>query len=266
MQELNIHYVEKKKGYQFKNTDLLFQAFTRPSYTYLYGGSDNQIMEFIGDKVLNLYVTRWMVLKFCHLKRDDDAPTMEADAFTADGLINEGDFSILSQMVTNKVLEKRIDTLGIARFMYLGQCDRRNGTIVNQKFKADLFESILGAVALDSDWDPESLQHTLQVMLDPETLFKYVEEVKSRPKKYKRENAINTLEYFYQIEEISKPVYTFSDTNHKTKDGKLMWTCTCFVDSWNISKTAIAKKKIAAKRYSAYLVLGERFGYPDEFA
>ena len=34
--------------------------------------------------------------------------------------------------------------------------------------KEDLFEAILGAVALDSDWDMEELQEDIQIMLDPD--------------------------------------------------------------------------------------------------
>ena len=33
--------------------------------------------------------------------------------------------------------------------------------------KEDLFEAIIGAVALDSDWDMEELQEVIQIMLDP---------------------------------------------------------------------------------------------------
>ena len=39
--------------------------------------------------------------------------------------------------------------------------------------KEDLFEAIIGAVALDSDWDMEELQEVIQIMLDPDSYFKY---------------------------------------------------------------------------------------------
>lgn len=35
--------------------------------------------------------------------------------------------------------------------------------------KEDLFEAIIGAVALDSDWDMEELQEVIQIMLDPDS-------------------------------------------------------------------------------------------------
>ncbi len=38
--------------------------------------------------------------------------------------------------------------------------------------KKDLFEAIIGAVALDSDWDMEELQEVIQIMLDPDSYLK----------------------------------------------------------------------------------------------
>lgn len=38
--------------------------------------------------------------------------------------------------------------------------------------KEDLFEAIIGAVALDSDWDMEELQEVIQIMLDPDSYLK----------------------------------------------------------------------------------------------
>lgn len=37
--------------------------------------------------------------------------------------------------------------------------------------KEDLFEAIIGAVALDSDWDMETLQDVIEIMLDPDSNF-----------------------------------------------------------------------------------------------
>ena len=38
--------------------------------------------------------------------------------------------------------------------------------------KEDLFEAIIGAVALDSDWDMEELQEVIQIMLNPDSYLK----------------------------------------------------------------------------------------------
>ena len=55
MQDLCEHLddVQKKINYWFDNTDLLLQAFTRSSYSSQYGGENNEVLEFLGDKVLD---------------------------------------------------------------------------------------------------------------------------------------------------------------------------------------------------------------------
>jgi len=42
--------VQEQIGYDFKNLDLLQQAFTRRSYTAENGGENNEVLEFIGCK------------------------------------------------------------------------------------------------------------------------------------------------------------------------------------------------------------------------
>ena len=51
--------VESQIGYDFKNRLLLQQAFTRKSYTQeTHDGENNEVLEFIGDKVLDLIVVK----------------------------------------------------------------------------------------------------------------------------------------------------------------------------------------------------------------
>lgn len=52
--ELVWKMVQEQIGYDFKNLDLLQQAFTRRSYTAENGGENNEVLEFIGDKALDL--------------------------------------------------------------------------------------------------------------------------------------------------------------------------------------------------------------------
>lgn len=48
MQNLNKHLeeVQRKISYWFDNIDLLFQAFTRSSYSTQYGGENNEVLDF----------------------------------------------------------------------------------------------------------------------------------------------------------------------------------------------------------------------------
>ena len=56
--------VQNRIDYRFKNKDLLHQAFTRKSYAEENGGCDNEVLEFIGDKVLDLVVVKHITESF----------------------------------------------------------------------------------------------------------------------------------------------------------------------------------------------------------
>ena len=51
-----VDFVERQIGYKFVNRDLLVQAFVRKSYSMENGGENNEVLEFIGDKALDLSV------------------------------------------------------------------------------------------------------------------------------------------------------------------------------------------------------------------
>ena len=56
MCEFDYATIENQIGYPFQNKDLLRQAFTRRSYSQEHNVADNEVLEFYGDKVLELVV------------------------------------------------------------------------------------------------------------------------------------------------------------------------------------------------------------------
>lgn len=264
----NLDEVQKKIDYWFNNTDLLLQAFTRSSYSAQYGSENNEVLEFIGDKVLDFYVVKIIADYFGFMKSQSDYYDKDEDnnEFCIVAHKNESDFTELKKViVSNKTLAKRIDKLGFAKYMYLGDSDIENNVITQEKVKADLFEAILGAIAIDSNWNPDDLQKSVKFMLQIDDFFDDIDTDEERPEKFKEENAINTLKELAEHGRCSVPEYFISDEQKFGNDGKLWWTCTCTIRSWNIKQTAYATSKKLAKKYSAYLVLCEYYGIPNEF-
>ena len=265
----NLEEVQRKIGYWFNNTDLLLQAFTRSSYSVQYGGENNEVLEFLGDKILDMYVTKAIADRFGFMKSqseyyDEDE---DNDEYCIIAHKNEGEFTELrKEIVNNKTLSKRIDKLDFAKFMYLGDSDIDNNVVNQEKVKADLFEAILGAIAVDCNWNQDELQHSVGLMLNIDDFFENVETEEERPAKFKEENAINTLKEMAEHGRCSVPEYYQSDEQVKLNDGRLMWKCTCYVRSWNIQKTAYATSKKLAKKYATYLVLCDYFNIHDEFS
>lgn len=250
---------------------MLFQAFTRSSYSSQYGGENNEVLEFLGDKVLDFYVTKVIADRFGFVKSQSDYYDEDDDLneFSIVAHKNEADFTELrKQIVSNETLAKKINHLGLYKFMYLGDSDLENENFKKNltKVKADLFEAILGAIAIDSDWNHDELQNVVEVMLRIEDFLVGVDTEEPRPSKFQLENAVTTLKELAEKGRCSIPEYYQAEEQVLMNDGTLMWECACYIRSWAMKHTAYATSKKEAKRYAAYLVLCDFYGLPDEFS
>lgn len=178
--------VQGQIGYEFKNLDLLKQAFTRRSYTAENGGENNEVLEFIGDKALDFAVTKLLIQKYGHLANgepvDGTKPSVweqeikrskndygkpEVNNFICD--LNENELSkIKSRMISKTPLARRMDELGFSVHLIMGKGDIQNKINEEDSVKEDLFEAIIGAVVIDSGWDQKIIQSVIEAMLVPE--------------------------------------------------------------------------------------------------
>lgn len=181
MQGRNINFEKTVQngigGYKFNNLKLLYQAFIRKSYSKENGGEDNEVLEFIGDKVLDLAVVRYLSKRYgTDMHIQEKIPKqfrVKSEPKEFKSKLAEGDLTKLKQkLVQKKSLAKRIDELDFARFLITGKGDKRDGAAYSDSVKEDLFEAILGAVALDCDWDSNKLQDVVETMLCPDSLIK----------------------------------------------------------------------------------------------
>ena len=171
--------VQNRIDYRFNNPDLLHQAFTRKSYAEENGGQDNEVLEFIGDKVLDFVVVKYLAETFGSFAHDyEDFSDEDADEFECE--VDEGSLSEMkAQLVQKRMLSARIDKLGFADYLYMGKGDSERHVERQDSVKEDLFEAIVGAVALDSNWDSEALENVVDHMLDPEVELEQDEELEN---------------------------------------------------------------------------------------
>lgn len=173
MEQKDFIFIQDQIGYNFQNADLLQQAFVRRSYAKEHGGEDNEVLEFIGDKVLDLIVIKLLTEKYGCFTSDyeDYNPNKELDEFSCSK--NEAELTELKKkLVQKKTLADRIDALDLADYLIMGNGDIQNNIHQEMSVKEDLFEAIIGAVALDSAWDMEELQEVVEIMLDPDSYLK----------------------------------------------------------------------------------------------
>ncbi len=150
MTEVEIRQIEACIGYTFRNKSLLVQAFTRSSYVNEMAAGrrrtdtqSNEVLEFFGDSVLSCMLAYLLLEKYGEVG--------------ANGLVSdftEKDFSIIkSNMSDKRALADAIRRLGMGRFMRLSRGDANQNVLSQDSPNEDLFESIIAAVALDSQMD-----------------------------------------------------------------------------------------------------------------
>ena len=161
MKDLNdyLEDVQRQISYWFDEPELLFQAFTRRSYSQENGGANNEVLEFVGDRVLDFYVTKILMDKFGYQNDDGEFLTRK---YKSEGSLT----NIKKKLVCKEMLAHRIDKLGFKDYLYMGKGDVNLNQQDEASVKEDLFEAILGAIAIDSNWNPEDLENSVNFMLN----------------------------------------------------------------------------------------------------
>lgn len=178
MCEFNCEAIENQIGYTFTNKKLLKQAFTRRSYSQEHGGENNEVLEFYGDKVLEFIVGKILAEQFGRFKEYEKAIQqipLNIDLLNSNKTIgeyssdyDEGQLTEFRKMlVSRQTLAQRIYDLDLEKYLFLGRSDEENNVRDNDAVREDLFEAILGAIALDSFWNIEKMQNAVEVMLCP---------------------------------------------------------------------------------------------------
>ena len=119
-------------------------------------------MEFIGDKALDFAVIKILIEKFGAVQSDN--PPEGAKEFFCE--YSEGELTKLkSRIVQKKNLAQRIEELGFAELLLMGESDIKNNVLNEKSVKEDLFEAIVGAVTIDCGWNFTIIQSVVEAML-----------------------------------------------------------------------------------------------------
>jgi ribonuclease III len=132
----NLDVLQDCLGYRFSDVELLRLALTHPSVAHEQGSSmqHNQRLEFLGDAVLQLVLTRELYEKFPTV---DEGPLTKARA----------------QMVNRRSLAEQGRRLGLGAHLIMSRGEELNGGRERPSALADAFEALLGAVFLDGGFE-----------------------------------------------------------------------------------------------------------------
>lgn len=213
-----IKAVEETIGYHFDNFDLLLQAFTRRSYSQENGGQNNEVLEFVGDKALDLAVIRILTEKFGVMTEDkkwNEFKLRNPKYFktkTKEGIFTD----IKRDLVEKKSLARAMDELGFNQYLFMGKGDEVQGIRDQDSVKEDLFEAIVGAVAVDSEFDMDEITKVVETMLDFDAYFNNEE---------MNDNYVGKVQEWCQANDKGLPNYIYQENYYE--DG---FTCSVVID------------------------------------
>jgi ribonuclease III len=128
--------LQARLGYSFRDPALLRLALTHPSVAHEQDSpiQTNQRLEFLGDAVLQLVLTRELYEKFPAF---GEGPLTKARA----------------KLVNRRTLAERAQHLGIGRHLILSRGEELHGGRDRPSGLADTYEALLGAILLDGGFD-----------------------------------------------------------------------------------------------------------------
>lgn len=149
--------LEETLGYNFKNKDLLKLALTHSSYANEHGSECNERLEFLGDAVLELAMSRVLY------------DTINLD----EGVLTK----TRAKAVCEGALDFYADKISLPSYLYLGKGEESTGGRTRPAVIADALEALLGAIYLDGGF--EEARKIVKKFIEP-----YIEEV-SKIRDYK---------------------------------------------------------------------------------
>ncbi len=128
--------LQARLGYAFRQESLLRIALTHPSVAHEKGTAieHNQRLEFLGDAVLQLALTRELYEKFPAF---DEGPLTKARA----------------KLVNRRTLAIHGRALTLGENLILSRGEESHGGRERSSALADVFESVIGAIFLDGGYD-----------------------------------------------------------------------------------------------------------------
>ncbi len=252
--------IKENTGYTIKSSIILNQVFRRSSFAAETGQNSNEIFEFIGDQVLSFYVVKIISKRCGSLSLTDDYTFR----------IREKRFTQIKQaLVNNETLAKIIDEWDIAKYLLLGSSDIKNEVDKVLKVKADLFEAIIGAIAIECEWDSEILEKAISKALDIDKKITTMIESDIMVRCFDIDNAVTTLKEMAENGQCTMPKYEFVGPNYigYDSDGNPRWGCTSHIinDKTAITRQVLSASKKDAKKATAYLMLCEHLGVQNKY-
>lgn len=192
----------------FENLELLKQAMCHKSFLHENGLSlelSNERLEFLGDAILELWVRKELFLRY---------PTM-----------TEGELSILkARIVSQSSLAELARSIDLGKYLIISKGEEKAGGREQDSLLANAFESLIGALYLDQDY--QAVNAWLMNLMIP-----YIETVE---KKKTLKDTKTILQEMVQTKFGLLPHYRL--LSEKGQDHEKIFTIAVLIDGKQVSK------------------------------
>lgn len=233
MTEEDLKKIQKRIAYNFKNIHLLQQAFIRESYVLQdREHQSSEPLKWIGDTVLSLIVKEKILAARAKINdlKEFEFCTSETDC--------EG---ILTTFLSESFLSQRVEIFGLNQYLVMGLDDKKRKAQKKYSAKSGLLKSIVGAIALDSNYNMFSLKASVELLLD---LDFYLENGF-----FEGVNYLLLLQKWASVGQYPLPRYEFNSNSFSY--GTNFFQCTCFVDQINRTFSAKGENRSHARMKAA---------------
>ncbi len=186
MQNTNLHELEAKLGYTFKNIEYLKTALTHSSYSNelkLRGKviESNERLEFLGDSVLSIVAANYLFNKY------PDYPEGELTRRRA-------------VIVCRDALSAYAKHFELGSFLFLGNGEEKNNARERKSLLENTFEALMGAIYLDgAENRMEFISNLVHPFFEKEILYweqgKVVKDYKSELQQMIQQSGVDSLTY-----------------------------------------------------------------------
>ena len=189
---MNIREIEARLGYRFENPKLLETALTHPSFGGDHHVPHYQRLEFLGDAVLELAISRHL---FFELPEVDEGKLTRIRAY----------------IVREETLCRAAQRLGLGDHIRLSVGEERSGGRKKPSILCDVLESVLAAVYLDGGFDQavRIIALALEKELRPEVLQDHLDAKSRLQELLQRDGLMPSYEFVSMEGPPHAPVFTY---------------------------------------------------------
>ena len=193
---MNVKELEARLGHRFENPRLLDTALTHPSFGGDHHVPHYQRLEFLGDAVLELAVSRYLFFEL---------PEVDEGKLTR----------IRAALVREESLSRAAQRIGLGDFIRLSVGEERSGGRKKPSILADVMEAVLAAVYLDGGFDEavRIISEVLKEELKPEVLKDHLDAKSRLQELMQRDGQMPVYEFVAMEGPPHAPLFTYRVLN-----------------------------------------------------